>query len=119
MNAGAVGAKRAVFGSILEQRMKVHKDCWNVATFQRPHVVTPQRRDVGSTKLKVNKWKRHDAPTSRRLNIATLQRLDVNASFVLSSLKAKRGCRIGGIGDRTNSGTEIRAAVTLILTKSL
>ena len=40
VNAGTIGAKRAVFGSILEQRMKVHKDGWNVATFQRRDVPT-------------------------------------------------------------------------------
>ena len=40
VNAGAIGAKRAVFGSILEQRMKVHKDSWNVGTFQRRDVPT-------------------------------------------------------------------------------
>ena len=34
MNTGAIGVKREIFGSILEQRMKVHKDGWNVATFQ-------------------------------------------------------------------------------------
>ena len=56
MNVGAIGAKRVVFGSILEQRMKVHKDGWNVATFQR--------RDVGSTNIKVNKRQRRDVSTS-------------------------------------------------------
>ena len=40
VNAGAIGAKRAVFGSILEQRMKMHKDGWNVVTFQRRDVST-------------------------------------------------------------------------------
>ena len=40
VNAGAIGAKRAVLGSILEQRMKVHKDGWNVATFHRRDVPT-------------------------------------------------------------------------------
>ena len=61
VNAGAIGAKRAVFGSILEQRMKVRKDGWNVATsprrdaptLRRPNVATPQRCDVGSTNLKL------------------------------------------------------------------
>ena len=67
MNAGAIGVKKAVFGSILEQRMKLHKDGWNV--------VTPQRRDVGSTNIKVNKR----------------QRRDVSASSASPSLKAKRG----------------------------
>ena len=40
VNAGAIGVKMAVFGSILEQRMKEHKDSWNVATFQRRDVPT-------------------------------------------------------------------------------
>ena len=44
-------------------------------TSRRPHVVTSQRRDVGSTNIKVNKR----------------QRRDVSASSVFSSLKAKRG----------------------------
>ena len=45
-------AKRAVFGSILEQRETVHKDGWNVAT--------SQRRDVGSTYIEVNKRQKED-----------------------------------------------------------
>ena len=106
MNAGAIGAKRAIFGSILEQRMKVNKDGWNVVTFQRrdvptsrrPNVATPQRRDVGSTNLKVNKWQRRDASTSRRLNVATWQRRDVSASSVFSSLKAKKGAEFEALG---------------------
>ena len=40
VNAGAIGVKRVVFGSIMEQRMKVHKDGWNVATFQSRDVPT-------------------------------------------------------------------------------
>ena len=44
-------------------------------TSRRPQVVTSQRRDVGSTNIKVNKRQRHD----------------VSASSVFSSLKAKRG----------------------------
>ena len=31
VNAGAIGVKRVVFGSILEQRMKVHKDGINAS----------------------------------------------------------------------------------------
>ena len=44
-------------------------------TSRRPHVVTSQRRDVGSTNIKVN----------------NRQRRDVSANSVFSSLKAKRG----------------------------
>ena len=39
--------ERAIFGSILEQRVEVHKAGRNV--------VTSQRRDVGSTRIEVNK----------------------------------------------------------------
>ena len=71
-------------------------------TSRRPNVATPQRRDVGSTNIKVNKR----------------QRRDVSASSASPPLKAKRGPEFEAIGDRTNEGTEIRVAVTLILKKS-
>ena len=65
-------------------------------TSRRPNVaMSPhhegQRRDVGSTNLKVNKWKRRDASTSRR-----------QREFYLLTIKSKKGCRIGGIEDRTS-----------------
>ena len=66
--------KRAVFGSILEQRVAVH----NVAT-------------LGQHILK-----------STSDNVATSQRCDVSAIPVSPSLKAKKGTRIRGIGERTN-----------------
>ena len=53
--------------------------------------MTFQRRDVGLTNIKVNNRQHRDASTSRRLNIAMLQRRDVSASSVFSSLKEKRG----------------------------
>ena len=59
----------------------MHKAGWNVAT--------SQRRDVGSTRIKVNKRQRRDVSTPRRCNVTTLQCHDVNASFVSPSLKAK------------------------------
>ena len=59
--------KGQLLEAILEQQEAVHKDGWNVAT--------SQRRDVGSTNIKVNKR----------------QRRDVSTSSVFSSLKAKRG----------------------------
>ena len=90
-------AKRAVFGSILEQTVVVHKDGFNVATSprrdvptsRRPHVVTSQRHDVGSTYIEVNKRQRHDVSTSRR-----------QREFCLSIIKSKKGTRIRGIRDR-------------------
>ena len=82
----------------------VHKDDWNVATSprrdaptsRRPHVVTPQRRDVESIYKEFNKW--------RRPNVTKLQRRDVSASYSSQSLKAKgdqnSGGGGGGIGDQ-------------------
>ena len=91
--------KGQLLEAILEQKEAVHKDGWNV--------VTSQRRDVGSTNFKVNKWQHRDASTSRRLSFATPQRRDVLMSrrqreFYLLSLKAKRGAEFeaSGIGDQ-------------------
>ena len=52
----------------------------DVPTSRLPHVVTSQRRDVGSTYIEVNKR----------------QRRDVSASYASQSLKAKKRTRIGG-----------------------
>ena len=76
-------------------------------TSRRPHVVTSQRRDVGSTNIKVNKQQCRDISTLQRLNVATLQRRDVSESSVFSSLKAKKGVqnarhRGSEINERTN-----------------
>ena len=123
--------KGQLLEAILEQQKAVHKDGWNVTTSQRhdvptsrrPHVVTSQRRNIGSTNIKVNNMQRRDASTSRRLNVATSQRHDVATSrrqceFCLLIIKSKKGCRFGGIGNRMNQGAEIRAAVTSISKKS-
>ena len=66
-----------------EQRVEVKRAGRNV--------VTPQRRDVGSTKIEVNKQQRRDISTSRRLNVAKLQHRDVSAIYASPSLKEKRG----------------------------
>ena len=55
--------KGQLLEAILEQEEAVHKDGWNVTT--------SQRRDVGSTNIKVNNRQRRDASTSRHLNVAT------------------------------------------------
>ena len=52
MNAGEKEVKRADFGSKLEQWKAMHE---SVGASRRPHVVTSQRRDVGSTNTRVNK----------------------------------------------------------------
>ena len=62
--------ERAVFESILEQRVEVHKAGRNVST--------SQRRDIGSMRIEVNKR----------------QRRDVSAIFASPSLKVKRGLEI-------------------------
>ena len=57
-----------------------------------------QRRDVGSTNTEVNNLKHRDASTSRRLNVATLQRRDV------SSRSAPHHLKYEGLRNRGRSG---------------
>ena len=76
--------KGQLLEAILEQKEAVHKDGWNVAT--------SQRRDVGSTNIKVNKRQRRDVETNIKVN--KRQRRDVSASSVFSLLKAKRGAEL-------------------------
>ena len=78
--------KGQLLEAILEQQEVVHKDGWNVAT--------SPRRDVPTSQRWVNQYKSQQAATSRRLNVATLQHRDVSASFVFSSLKEKKGCKM-------------------------
>ena len=61
--------KMKLLEAISEQQEVVLNDGWNIAT--------SQRRDIGSTNIKVNNRKRSDASTSRRRNVATLQRCNV------------------------------------------
>ena len=70
-------------------------------TLRCPNVVTSQRRDVGSTKIEVNKRQRRDVETSRH-----------QRDFCLSIIKSKKGTRIRGIEDRTKEGMEIITAAT-------
>ena len=56
---------------------------------RRPHVVTSQRLDVGSTYIEVNKRQRRDVAMSRR-----------QREFFLSIIKRKKGTIIRGIGDQ-------------------
>ena len=70
--------ERAVIGSILgveSRSAKSWQERRDVPTSRHPNVVTSQRRNVGSTKIEVNKW----------------QRRDVSAISASPSLKAKRG----------------------------
>ena len=78
------------------------------ATSRRPHVVTFQRRDVGSTDTEVNNQKRRNISASRRLNVVTLQHRDVSTRSAPYHLKHQ--CfRNRGIGRRTNEGTEFQS----------
>ena len=98
------------------------KDGWNVAT--------SQRRDIGSTRIKVNKClnvatsQRRDVSTSRRLNVATtqrrstLQRHDVSESFSLSIIKSKGGPEFKASKIVRTKARKVRTAATLILKKS-
>ena len=97
-------AKRVVFGSILEQRVAVHKDGWNVATSQRRDVATSLRRDVPTSRCWVNIYRSQQAATSQRPNVVTSQRRDVSTGYAYQSLKSKRGPEFGGseTEERTN-----------------
>ena len=66
------------------------------------------RRDVGSTNTEVNNLERRDAATSRRLNVATLQRRDVSSRSAPHHLKYE-WLRNQGIGRRTKEGTEFKS----------
>ena len=52
VNAGEKEVKRGNFGSKLEQWKAIHE---SAGASRRSHVVTYQRRDVGSTNTTVNK----------------------------------------------------------------
>ena len=88
MNAGEKGSfwKHSGAEGGIAQRWLERRD---VATSRRPHVVTSQRHDVGSTYIEVNKRQRRDVAMSRR-----------QREFCLSIIKSKKGTRIRGIGDR-------------------
>ena len=70
----------------------------DVPKSRRPHVVTFQRRNVGSTDTKVNNQKRRDVSTSRRQH-----------GICTSSFKAPM-VQNGGMGRRTNEGTEFQSS---------
>ena len=91
--------ERAVIRSILGSREQKCKEL--AGTSRRPNVMTSQRRNVGSTKIEVNKRQRRDVETSRR-----------QRDFCLSIIKRKKGPEFSGIKDRTNEGTKIRTAAT-------
>ena len=96
MNAGANELKRANFGSNLEQWKAKYEIGWSVATFQR-----------------------RDVPTSRRLNVVTLgqpiqqstsSNVATSARDLPSIIKSSKGSEFGGIGRRTNEGTEFQSS---------
>ena len=66
---------------------------------RRSHVMTSQRRDVGSTIVQVNKRQRRDVSTSRH-----------QCEFCFPSIKSKWRREFGGIGRRTNEGTEFQSS---------
>ena len=89
VNAGANEVKRANFGSILEQCMKM------AGASRRFNVATSPRRDVTTSRRWVNHCKSQQAVTLRRLNVVTSQSRDVATSrrqreICPPSLKAKR-----------------------------
>ena len=75
-----------------EQRLEAVLEQWGAKQGSDCHVATSQRHDVGSTMQKstsgnVVTSQRRDVPTSRRLNVATLQRHDVSSRSAPHHLK--------------------------------
>ena len=103
--------ERAVFEIILEQREEEQKAGRNIATSQHLDIPTSRRRV--KEKRKSTSGQRRNASTSRRLNVAMLQRRDVSVISASPSLKAK-GTKNRLIGKRTDEGTESRAAANQI-----
>ena len=71
------------------------------------HVATSPRRDVGSTRQKSTMSPRRDVTTSRPHHVATSPRRDVSSQICISSFNARRLGK-GGIGKRTNGGTDFQ-----------
>ena len=78
------------------------------ATSRRYDVVTFPSRDVGSTNTEVNNLERCDTATSGRLNVAMLQRRDVNSRSAPHHLKYEWLIN-QGIGRRTKEGKEFQS----------
>ena len=94
---------------------------WGAKQGSDYHVTTLERCDAPTSRrwvnnAEVNKWKRRDVPTSRRLNVATLQRRDVSSRSAPHHLKYE-WLRNQGIGRRTNEGTKFHSRVTQTLKK--
>ena len=70
-------------------------------TSRRPHVVTSQCRDVGSTNVQVNKRQRRD-----------VQRRDVSTSSASSALKANGGADLEASGGVRTRARNSRVGVT-------
>ena len=87
VNAGGTGSYWEHFGS-RELKCKELE-----GTSRRSNVVTSQRRDVGSTKIEVNKRQRRDISTSRRQH-----------KFYLSIIKSKKRDQNSGHRDTYGLG---------------
>ena len=86
------GAKKPTFGSSF----------WNNEEQARNSL---SRRDVPTSRRRVNHAEVNDVTTSRRHHVATSPRRDVSLKICISSFNARR---LGneGIGKRTNRGTD-------------
>ena len=91
----AVGSNFGAYGGYagLERR--------DVPTSRRPHVVTSQRRDVGSTIVQVNKRQRRDVATSRR-----------QCEFYFPNIKSKWRRGFGASGGVRTRAQNSRTGVT-------
>ena len=96
VNAGEKEVKRANFGSKLEQWKAIHE---STGASRRSNVATSPRHDVSTSRRWVNQYNSQQAVTSRR-----------QREIYPPSLKAVRVENSGGIGRRTNEGTEFQSS---------
>ena len=101
VNAGADDVKRANSGSKLKQLRAMQESGCNVATLQRHDVPTSRRSNVATLGQPIQK--------STIKNVATLQRRDVSTRSAPHHLK-HQWFRNRGIGRRTNEGMKLQSS---------
>ena len=89
------GVKRTTFGSSF----------WNNEEQAKNSL---SRRDVPTSRRRVNQAEVNDVTTSRRHHVVTSPRRDVSLQICISSFNARRLGK-GGIGKRMNGGTDFQS----------
>ena len=104
----------------LEQKGSCCKQFWSIwrlcmkrsRASRRSNVATSPRREVPTSRRWVNQYSSQQVSTSRRRDVSTSRRGNVTTSVrdLPSIIKSSKGFRIGGIGRRTNEGTEFQSS---------